>query len=70
MEPSTDTKLLPEHQERVEEVQRAASKNASWGTILVILVMLAMIVTGAFYAWGERIEEERAHQEFIESQRY
>ena len=44
---------------KVERVQEAASKNASWGTIIVILVILTMIVTGAFYAWGQRIEKER-----------
>ncbi len=62
--------LLPEHAERVQQVQDAAARNASWGTIVVIIVMLGMIVTGALYAWGERINEERLLQEQIESQRY
>jgi len=60
----------PELQEQVRQVQEAASKNASWGTVFVIIVLLAMIVTGAFYAWGKRIAEEKAYLELLESQRY
>jgi len=59
-----------EHEAHVRQVQEAASRNASWGTIIVIIVLLGMIVTGAFYAWGKRVAEERAHMELIESQRY
>jgi len=60
----------PEHAEHVRKVQEAASRNASWGTIIVIFVLLGMIVTGAFYAWGKRVAEERAYEALIESQRY
>ena len=60
----------PEIQEHVKQVQEAASRNASWGTIIVIVVLLGMIVTGAFYAWGKRLAEERAYEELLESQRY
>ncbi|MBA3789450.1 hypothetical protein H0X32_03630 [Patescibacteria group bacterium] len=38
-------------------------KNASWGAILSIVVILAMIVIGAFYAWGKRIAEEHPLQQ-------
>ena len=60
----------PEHIEHVKQVQEAASRNASWGTIIVILVMLGMIITGAFYAWGKRIAQEEAYEALLESQRY
>ena len=60
----------PEQIEHVKQVQAAASRNASWGTIIVILVMLGMIVTGAFYAWGKRIAQEEAYEALLESQRY
>ncbi|HWH07157.1 MAG TPA: hypothetical protein VNU47_01355 [Candidatus Paceibacterota bacterium] len=70
MEQNQDQKLLPEHAEHVRQVQEAASRNASWGTIIVILVMLGMIVTGAFYAWGQRIAEEQMLREEIESQKF
>lgn len=32
----------------------------SWGTVISIVVIVLMIVIGAFYAWGERIAEENA----------
>jgi hypothetical protein len=32
----------------------------SWGTILALVIIVAMIVVGAFYAWGKRIAEQRA----------
>lgn len=65
-----EQKLLPEHAERVARIQEEASRNASWGTIIVIVVIMAMVVTGAFYAWGKRVAEERALMEAYESQRY
>lgn len=70
MEQATESTLTPEHQEHVERVQAAASKNASWATIIVLFVIMVMIITGAFYAWGKRVAEERALMEAVESQRY
>jgi ABC-type transporter Mla subunit MlaD len=32
----------------------------SLGTIVALVVIIGMIVVGAFYAWGKRIAEERA----------
>jgi hypothetical protein len=29
----------------------------SWGTLLSIIVIVLMIIVGAFYAWGKRIAE-------------
>lgn len=66
MEPT----LLEQHEAHVARVQAAASRNASWGTIVVLIVILAMIITGAFYTWGKRVAEEKALMEEIESQRY
>lgn len=37
-----------------------SQKQQSWGVVISIVVIVLMIVTGAFYAWGERIAEERA----------
>ncbi len=37
-------------------------KNASWGAVTSIVIILAMVVVGAFYAWGQRIDEERTMQ--------
>lgn len=47
-----------------------AARNASWGTMIVIVVILTMIVTAALYSWGERVAEEKALQAEYESQRY
>jgi L-asparagine transporter-like permease len=35
-------------------------KQQSWGALISIVVIVGMIIIGAFYAWGERIAEERA----------
>jgi hypothetical protein len=32
----------------------------SWGAIIAMIIIVLMIVVGAFYAWGKRIAEERA----------
>jgi uncharacterized protein HemX len=34
-------------------------RNASGGALVAIVVILTMIVVGAFYAWGKRVAEER-----------
>lgn len=47
-----------------------AARNASWGTMIVIVIILTMIVTAALYSWGERVAEEKALQAEYESQRY
>jgi len=35
-------------------------KQASWGAIIVILLIVTMVVVGAFYAWGQRTAETTA----------
>jgi hypothetical protein len=32
----------------------------SWGTVISIVIILLMVVVGAFYTWGKKIAEERA----------
>ncbi len=32
----------------------------SWGVVISIVVIVLMIVIGAFYAWGQRIAEQQA----------
>jgi hypothetical protein len=37
------------------------SKNAqSWGAAISIVVIMLMIIIGAFYAWGKRVAQENA----------
>ena len=35
-------------------------KAQSWGTVISIIIIVLMVVIGAFYAWGKRIAQERA----------
>lgn len=32
----------------------------SWGTVISIIIIVLMIIVGAFYAWGKRIAQENA----------
>ncbi len=41
-------------------VQMPSARQQSWGALISIVVIVGMIIIGAFYAWGERIAEERA----------
>lgn len=35
-------------------------KRQSWGALISIIVIVLMIVIGAFYSWGKRIAEQKA----------
>ena len=35
-----------------------SAKQQSWGVLISIVVIVLMIVIGAFYAWGKRIAQE------------
>ena len=37
--------------------------NASYGAIISIVLILAIVVVGAFYMWGERIHEQETLQQ-------
>ena len=32
----------------------------SWGTMIALVIIIVMVVVGAFYAWGKKIAEERS----------
>lgn len=36
-------------------------KAQSWGVVISIVVIVLMIVIGAFYAWGERISQNNSY---------
>lgn len=60
MEPDTAPQPAPE----------APKPAPSYGGILAIVLVLALIVVGAFYVWGERISETgltEQEQEYVES---
>jgi hypothetical protein len=37
-----------------------SKKAQSWGAALSIVVIMLMIIIGAFYAWGKRVAQENA----------
>jgi len=41
--------------------QMPSPAQQSWGALISIIVIVLMIVVGAFYAWGERIAEEQRY---------
>jgi len=36
-----------------------STKQQSWGVVLSIIIIVLMIIIGAFYAWGQRIAQEQ-----------
>jgi hypothetical protein len=45
---------LPETHHSLPSVERQ-----SWGAVISIIIIVLMIVVGAFYAWGKRLSELR-----------
>jgi amino acid transporter len=37
-----------------------SQKAQSWGTVISIIIIVLMIIIGAFYSWGKRIAEQNA----------
>ncbi len=37
-------------------------ENASYGALISIVIILALVVVGAFYSWGKRIEQNQPKQ--------
>ena len=37
-----------------------SQKAQSWGVVISIVIIVLMIIIGAFYAWGKRIAQEDA----------
>ncbi len=35
-------------------------KQQQWGVLISIVVIVLMVVVGAFYAWGKRVAQENA----------
>lgn len=38
----------------------------NWGALISIVVIVSMVVIGAFYAWGKRIAEEPGYRAQVE----
>jgi hypothetical protein len=42
----------------VEEVRH----HGSTGSVIAVLLIVFLLIVGAFYVWGQRLEEQRARQ--------
>jgi hypothetical protein len=40
-------------------------KQQSWGLLISIIVIVLMVVIGAFYAWGQRIAQNNAYPQSV-----
>lgn len=51
---------MPETNSVEKEPFMPSPKAQSWGTLISIVVIVLMIIIGAFYAWGERIAQNQS----------
>jgi len=50
---------VPEHPTAFGKAsQPRSAKQQSWGTAIAIIIIVVMVVVGAFYAWGKRVAEQ------------
>ncbi len=48
-----------ENQQPTNTSRVSTEKEQSWGAIIAIFVILAMVILGAFYAWNKRVAREQ-----------
>ena len=51
-------KLLPVG-EPTQPIGMPSRKQQEWGVVISIAIIVLMIITGAFYAWGQRIAQNQ-----------
>ena len=59
---------MSEETPKIEEKNDAPApiaKNASWGVVISIIVIVLMILIGAFYSWGQRVAQQ--HPEAVQT---
>jgi hypothetical protein len=52
----TSTTLQPQHLPGVP-----SPKQQQWGVVISIVIIVLMIIIGAFYAWGKRIAQNQIY---------
>jgi len=40
-------------------IETRSPEQNSWGALIAIVVIMAIVVVGAFYAWGKRVAQEQ-----------
>lgn len=53
-----DEKLLPPGEQAAQPGVPSA-RQQQWGVMISIVVIVLMIIVGAFYSWGKRIAQEQ-----------
>jgi hypothetical protein len=43
---------------KIETTAARSAEQNSWGALIAIVVIMAIVVVGAFYAWGKRVAQE------------
>lgn len=56
MDPVQDQSFNPASETVPQTPAAEEKKSASYGSILGIIVIVAVLVVGAFYVWGERLK--------------
>lgn len=51
----------------VETTHTPGKTPTSWGAVIGVLLVLALIIVGAFYFWGKRVSETAANTEALEA---
>ncbi len=47
-------------EEKLTQPGMPSPKQQQWGVVISIVIIVLMIIIGAFYSWGQRIAEENA----------
>ena len=51
----------------VETTHTPGKANTSWSMVIGLILVIALIVVGAFYFWGKRVSENQINTEAIEA---
>lgn len=55
--------MPPESSEPVAPMPAPAPKKTPWGSLIGIILIVAILVAGAFYVWQERLAQDRAAEQ-------
>ena len=47
-------------EEKLLQPGMPSPKQQQWGVVISIVIIVLMIIIGAFYSWGQRIAQENA----------
>lgn len=55
--------MPPESSEPVAPVSAPETKKTPWGSLIGIVLIVIILVAGAFYVWQERLAQDRAQEQ-------